>query len=177
LYDAVTPFIPHITHSTPTTAPLLTVTLLAIVAFVPLLHLVPLRPIILFLGLSPFVLSHPHIRALLPGLRETITPYKRRILPKLTRILDDDRLLDRHWRSEMRTVEIWENERFSSPSSVGADAGGWGKGNFRPGERVAWTRGRDGWSGVLPDGSGQVRSVVIDVLILYVCADTVIVVI
>ena len=32
---------------------------------------------------------------------------------------------------------------------------GWNKQNLRPGERSAWTRGRDGWSGV--EGSGGVR--------------------
>ena len=138
---------------------MLTLTLVSIAALIPLIHLVPLRPIILILGLSPFVLTHPGIRALYPRLPELILPYKRVLLPKLLRILDDDRLSDRHWRSEMRTVEIWENERFSGPSPAGSDADGWGKGHLRPGERVAWTRGRDGWSGVSPDGSGQVRSV------------------
>jgi hypothetical protein len=27
--------------------------------------------------------------------------------------MDDDRLEDRHWNTEMREVELWENERWS----------------------------------------------------------------
>ena len=71
---------------------------------------------------------------------------------RLVRLADDDRLTDRHWRTEMRDVELWENERW------GADGVGWGKGNLRSGERVGWTRGRDGWSGVMEDGTSDVRS-------------------
>jgi hypothetical protein len=114
----------------------------------------------------------------------------------VARIMDDDRLEDRHWNTEMREVELWENERWSptgspssSPSSLpssntntnsdcstathgagdtgaegasmGSGGGGWGKGYLRglAAERGAWTRGRDGWSGVGEDGSGEVRSV------------------
>jgi len=121
------------------------------------------------------------------------------------RIMDDDRLEDRHWNTEMREVELWENERWNSTGSsnptspttststntdttntsisdssatingimgsgcnaggegggAGADAGGgWGKSYLRgSAERSAWTRGRDGWSAVGEDGSGEVRSV------------------
>ena len=61
-----------------------------------------------------------------------------------------------------REVELWENERWagagSDVDSAPTDAG-WSKDNLRPVERKAWTRGRDGWSGVADDGSGDVRSV------------------
>ncbi|KIM71444.1 hypothetical protein PILCRDRAFT_17074 [Piloderma croceum F 1598] len=112
------------------------------------------------------------------------------------RVMDDDRLEDRHWNTEMREVELWENERWSPTGSsssattlsntttstntvsdssaaingtggnagaeggASAGGGGWGKGYLRGlAERSAWTRGRDGWSGVGEDGSGEVRSV------------------
>jgi hypothetical protein len=74
---------------------------------------------------------------------------------RLTRLIDDDRLKDRHWQSELREVELFENERWAAGEGIG-----WNKANLKPGERVAWTRGRDGWSGVTADGSGDVRSVV-----------------
>lgn len=94
--------------------------------------------------------------------------------------MDDDRLEDKHWRSELREVELFENERWApgstAPVGIGATAvgedgtitsfaeptvalgGTWAKGNLRPGERLAWTRGRDGWSGVPEEGGGPVRS-------------------
>jgi hypothetical protein len=114
-------------------------------------------------------------------------------------VMDDDRLKDRHWNTEMREVELWENERWSPTGSsstssslsntsstsstvsdssaitngtgggggnTGAEAGasagggGWGKGYLRGlAGRNAWTRGKDGQSGVGEDGSGEVRSV------------------
>jgi hypothetical protein len=60
----------------------------------------------------------------------------------------------------------------SSPSSASSSSAfahphkGWSKQNLRAGERSAWTRGRDGWSGVgvggygsMVEGSGEVRFV------------------
>ena len=42
---------------------------------------------------------------------------------------------------------------------------GWGKGHLKGlAERSAWTRGRDGWSRVGEDGSGEVESVLISFL-------------
>jgi hypothetical protein len=83
----------------------------------------------------------------------------------IRRLMDDDRLTDKCWNSEMREVELWENERFadanattsstssngntnSNPQSLSLSRGQWNKANLRPTERSAWTRGRDGWSGV-----------------------------
>lgn len=87
------------------------------------------------------------------------------------RVVDDDRLEDKHWMTEIQEVELWENERWS-PAGTGTTSPteadgtmlvdvGWSKGNLKPGERKGWTRGRDGWSAVAEDGSGDVRSVVI----------------
>ncbi|TFK26833.1 hypothetical protein FA15DRAFT_666970 [Coprinopsis marcescibilis] len=79
------------------------------------------------------------------------------------RIIDNDRLTDMCWNSEMHEVELWENERFGTTSGdggIGVQVSGeqpapsasknnkWSKGNLRAGERTAWTRGRDGWSGI-----------------------------
>ncbi|KAF8887106.1 hypothetical protein BD779DRAFT_1470830 [Infundibulicybe gibba] len=94
-----------------------------------------------------------------------------RVGPLWQQLLDDDRLSDACWNAEMRTVEVWENERwagvppptspgiggdtFEMPSNHSANTntnatgtGGWSKANLKPGERGAWTRGRDGWSAV-----------------------------
>ncbi|KAH9480863.1 hypothetical protein JR316_0007465 [Psilocybe cubensis] len=84
------------------------------------------------------------------------------------RIIDDDRLTDECWNSEMREVQLWENERYGDSSILlGASSSsssssmflppqkGWSKLNLRPGERGAWTRGQDGWSGSGGGGSAN----------------------
>jgi hypothetical protein len=103
-------------------------------------------------GLAPFVLSHPLIQRTLAQLLPTLP--LRHWRARLTRLVDDDRLKDRHWQSELREVELFENERWAP-----GEGNGWGKAGLKVGERVAWTRGRDGWSTVAADGSGDVRSV------------------
>jgi hypothetical protein len=72
------------------------------------------------------------------------------------RLIDDDKLKDRHWQSELREVELFENERWFP----GDESTGWSKANLKSSERVAWTRGRDGWTGLALDGIGDIRSVV-----------------
>ena len=74
---------------------------------------------------------------------------------RLVRFIDNDGLKDRHWQSELREVELFENERW-----VPGEGTGWSKTNLKTGERVAWTRRRDGWSAVTADGGGDVRFVV-----------------
>ncbi|KAF8994734.1 integral peroxisomal membrane peroxin-domain-containing protein [Cyathus striatus] len=60
----------------------------------------------------------------------------------LRRWMDNEKLSDQCWNSEMRVVELWENERLA------VDLETWTKTNLKPGERGPWTRGRDGWSGL-----------------------------
>jgi len=94
----------------------------------------------------------------------------------LQRFLDDDKLTDECWNSEMREVELWENERYggsmqslyseSYPSVSGSMQKGWGKHNLRVVERGAWTRSRDGSNmatggGIGHEASGEVRFVVV----------------
>ncbi|PPR04360.1 hypothetical protein CVT24_013194 [Panaeolus cyanescens] len=76
--------------------------------------------------------------------RSSPLPLKMRI----QRFLDDDKLTDQCWNSEMREVEIWENERYSETSQPPSGVKGWSKRNLKSTERMAWTRGRDGWSGI-----------------------------
>lgn len=107
------------------------------------------------MGLVPFVIAHPYVRALVPTLCHTfvdvmpfviirIGAFKDRAFSKLgfqknmerypevmrddegvdnkniplplsmvvRRVIDDDRLSDECWNSEMREVQLWENERF-----------------------------------------------------------------
>lgn len=56
---------------------------------------------------------------LMPASLPTISPIK---LAKLVvqRLLDDDRLSDECWNSEMREVELWENERWVSNGPAGS---------------------------------------------------------
>lgn len=184
--DAILPFLPYLTHRTPCTRLLLTISIVTLLLSIPLVHLIPFRLAVLFVGLLPFFFTHPFTRSsLLPAIRSTIiSPFWKPVFSWFYRVLDNDKLEDKHWRAELRQVEVFENERWNpnsreSPASLGgsgfagsqppsaidnAGAGGgkpyrtgWGKSNLKSGERKAWTRGRDGWSGIAE--GGDVRSV------------------
>lgn len=166
------PYIPHLNHTSPYTPILFTLLLTTLVILIPTINIIPLRITCLFLGLFPFFLTHPFTRTtLLPLLFLTLRPHLKRLRTRAMRVVDDDRLEDKHWMTEIQEVELWENERWS-PAGTGTTSPteadgtmlvdvGWSKGNLKPGERKGWTRGRDGWSAVAEDGSGDVRSVVI----------------
>ena len=153
VHEVVFPYILHLTFATPYTPLIFTVTLLSTLLALPLLPLIPLRPLFLMGGLAPFALSHPLVQHTFAQLLSSLPLSRWRA--RLTRLVDDDRLKDRHWHGELREVELFENERWAPGEGIG-----WNKANLKSGERVAWTRGRDGWSGVTADGSGDVRSVV-----------------
>jgi hypothetical protein len=153
LHDAVFPYLLHLTFATSHTPLIFTITLLSTLFAIPLLSLIPLRPLFLVGGLAPFALSHPLTQHTLTQLLPTLPLSRWRA--RLTRVIDDDKLKDRHWQSELREVELFENERW-----LPGEGAEWGRANLKAGERVAWTRGRDGWSNVKADGSGDVRWVV-----------------
>jgi len=98
----------------------------------------------LIIGWTPFLLLHPFPRAYLPAL---LAPYLKKARMLMSRIVDDDRLEHRHWRSELRELELWENKRYSEKDK------GFSKASLRPGERKAWTREKDG------EGATKVRMV------------------
>ena len=114
---------------------------------------IPLRPLFLVLGLLSFAITHPFSRAWLPVL---LAPYHKRLRQRIIQLADDDRLEDRHLRSELRIVELWENERMGAGSN-GTSV--FDKSNLRPNERKGWTRGRDGWSNSNSEGKGDVKCV------------------
>ncbi|EMD40189.1 hypothetical protein CERSUDRAFT_112397 [Gelatoporia subvermispora B] len=161
-HDFVLPIAPHLTHASPYTPVILTFTLATFFLALPLINILPMRTTFLILGLSPLLLTHPFTRfTLIPTLLSANYFLLRRMRTRMYRLIDNDKLEDKHWRTEMREVELFENERWLASAAgeegVTADAG-WSRINLRPGERRAWTRGRDGWSGVLDDGSGDVSS-------------------
>ncbi|KAI0338995.1 hypothetical protein BDW22DRAFT_1487362 [Trametopsis cervina] len=162
-HDLVSPAITHLNYTSPYTPVILTLTALVCIVLIPLVQLLPLRLTFLTLGLLPLSLTHPFTRTyLLPLLLQLLRPRLKAWHVRLTRLIDNDRLEDRHWRSELREVFLWENERWAGVPGVddggAVNESGWSKANLRPGERRAWTRGRDGWSGVAEDGSGDVSS-------------------
>lgn len=207
--DAILPFLPHLTYQTPYTPLLLTTSIITLLFSIPLVYFIPLRLTVLVLGLFPFFFTHPFTQStLLPAVNTIIiSRFWQAAFSWLYRVLDDDRLEDKHWRAELRQVEVFENERWNpyskeasgstastisglggsgfiaSPPPLGTydntstgggkhGRSGWGKSNLKSSERKAWTRGRDGWSGIA-DG-GDVRSVFSGFLasLLYVAADS-----
>lgn len=161
-YDAAWPVVLHLSYSTSYTPHILTFTIMTFLLALPLLPLVPLRPLFLVLGLTPFVLTHPYTRHTLPLFIAPFGSLLRRLRTQLGRLVDDDRLDDDKWHAELRQVELFENERWIAGTGAEATRGGtWSGANLKAGERVAWTRGRDGWSGISVDGGGDVRSVLL----------------
>lgn len=117
----------------------------------PVLPSIPLRPFFLILGLAPFGLTHPLTIHALPHLLRASAPFLRRLRARLDRLVDDDKLDDTTWTAPLRDVELFENERLAGDPPI------WSKANLKAGERVAWTRGRDGWSAL---SGGDVRCVI-----------------
>jgi hypothetical protein len=149
LYDAVFPFVSHLTYSTPYTTHILTFTCVLTIVSLFVLPFITLRAAFLVLGLAPFVLAHPWTLHMLPVFIRALP--LRHLHARILRIIDDDRLSDTVWESPLRDVDLFENER------VGGDPGIWSKTSLKQGERLAWTRGRDGWSAL---GRADVRCVV-----------------
>ena len=153
LHDAAFPYLLHLTFATPYTPHIFTITFLSTLLTLPFLFLVPLRPLFLIGGLAPFAVTHPFIQRTFSLI--VLTLPLRSFRARLVRLIDNDTLKDRHWQSELREVELFENERW-----VPGEGTGWSKNNLKTGERVAWTHGRDGCSAVTADGAGDIRSVV-----------------
>ena len=156
--------VPHLSHTSPYTPIILTIALVTILILIPIVSLLPMRVTVLIFGLAPFLLTHPFTKnAILSVALFSSHPYLKHIRTRITRYIDNDRLEDKHWNTEMREVELWENERWLAKPVGGGDDnaqhnGGWNKANLKLGERRPWTRGRDGWSAIAEDGSGDVRS-------------------
>ncbi|KZW00425.1 hypothetical protein EXIGLDRAFT_721949 [Exidia glandulosa HHB12029] len=148
-YDAALPTVPFLTHASPYTTPLLLVLAVSFFALLPVLPFIPLRPTFLLLGLAPLVIAHPRIRAVLPQVIQSQQPMAAQMRMWAQRAVDDDKLAPDVWNAPLRSVELWENERWDAQHVA------WSKTVLRAGERKAWTRGRDGWSGGLDDSPGS----------------------
>jgi hypothetical protein len=171
------------TTRSPYTPHILTLLLVTFFPLLILIHLpaIPIREVALVVGLIPFLITHPTTLAVAPSLFHysqsqipvLVKRYERlleRLGPSMIkwirmplrtsieRLIDNDRLPDEIWRAEQREVELFENERYDGAASVvDSNDQGWSKTNLRSGERSAWTRGCDGWTGIGPED--EIRSV------------------
>ncbi|KAH9933173.1 integral peroxisomal membrane peroxin-domain-containing protein [Epithele typhae] len=167
-HDLIVQVVPYLSYSSPYTGLILTFALVTFFGMIPLVNLLPMRATFLVLGLAPFAWTHPFTQhTLLPALQAAFGAHANHWRACVLRIIDDDNLEDKHWGSELREVELFENERWvpgTSGGNVGEEPtkakpeGTWSKAALKSGERKAWTRGRDGWSGVNEDGSHEVSS-------------------
>lgn len=161
-YDVAVQFVPYLTYSSPYTSLILSFALVSFLAMIPLVNIIPMRTTCLVIGLLPFFATHPFTQHTLLPVLLSFGAALNSLRERALRFIDDDKLEDKHWRTELREVELWENERWIRGTSSASDdatkaEGTWAKNNLKLGERKAWTRGRDGWSGVGDDGSGEVR--------------------
>ncbi|KAJ3798752.1 integral peroxisomal membrane peroxin-domain-containing protein [Lentinula aff. detonsa] len=184
IHIATTPYLNHLSLSpnnpqiskprSPYTLPFLTILILTLPlsVFFVTSAIFPVRLAYFLCGAGPVLSLNPGFS--LPS-QVMFDPYsfkllRKRVKTRLQRFLDDNNLSDEVWNSEMREVELWENERLDpaitplSPTFFGASVpsnGGWSKSHLKSNDRAAWTRGRDGWSGVAVsggDGDGTVSS-------------------
>ncbi|KAI0357527.1 hypothetical protein OH77DRAFT_1398984 [Trametes cingulata] len=161
-HDIAVKFVPYLTYSSPYTSIILSVALATFLLMIPVVNMLPMRATCLVLGLLPFFVTHPFTQhSLVPAIHIGLRPLMNAWRFCALRVVDDDNLEDKHWRTELREVELWENERWTPGGTNGSEdntrtEGSWSKTNLKPGERKAWTRGRDGWSGV--SGTGEVSS-------------------
>ncbi|KAI1794938.1 integral peroxisomal membrane peroxin-domain-containing protein [Ganoderma leucocontextum] len=162
-YDIVVQLVPYLTYSSPYTSLILSFALVSFLALIPLVNVIPMRTTCLVIGLLPFFVTHPFTQHTLLPILQTSGAMLNLLQERALRFIDNDKLEDKHWRTELREVELWENERWvrgatSPPDDPTKAEGTWAKNHLKLGERKAWTRGRDGWSGVADDGSGEVSS-------------------
>ena len=165
MYENVTGFLPHLSHATPASAPLLTFLLVTLLLALPLLPLIPLRTVFLVVGITSFLLTHPTTQRIAPAVLDSA---RKVYFTTIQRFINNDRLDDTIWSTPVRDVELWENERWSLATSqttttVPGDPG-WSKANLKCGERKGWSRRRDGWSdadALVGSLEGDVRSVII----------------
>ncbi|KAI0712486.1 integral peroxisomal membrane peroxin-domain-containing protein [Earliella scabrosa] len=163
-HDFAVQLVPYLTWSSPYSGLILTSAIVTLFAMIPLVYMLPMRATCLVGGLLPFAFTHPFTQhTLLPTLQSGLGPLATYVHACVFRLIDNDNLEDRHWRTELREVELYENERWAPGPSGSSDdvtkaEGTWSKNHLKAGERKAWTRGRDGWSGVSDDGSGEVSN-------------------
>ncbi|KIY65309.1 hypothetical protein CYLTODRAFT_424449 [Cylindrobasidium torrendii FP15055 ss-10] len=165
LYDAVYPYVFHISRRTPYTQHILTLLCLSILPsliFISLPYL-PIRAICLVAGLGPIIALNPYLQRsclsakvalqtnaylhwarLKLGVDATLP-----LTSAIQRLIDNSNLTDACWNTDLREVELFENERLGKPGADGESKEGWTKAHLQPDERPGWTRGQDGWN----DGS------------------------
>lgn len=91
------PVVPHLNHTSPYTPIIFTATLATLVLLLPVINLLPLRLTFLIGGWTPFILAHPFTQeTLTPALALTLQPYCKGARARLVRLIDDDRLEDKH---------------------------------------------------------------------------------
>ena len=157
LQETFLPLVPHLTHSSPYSASILTLLVATFLGLIPLVPFIPIRPVMLVAGLLPFAVTHPYSLRVLPAV---LASFKKPLRAIVARLVDNDNLEQKHWSAPMKEIELWENERLGPSSS--SSAIDWSKVHLKAGERKGWTRGRDGWSDLVNSPDGDVRSVPIE---------------
>jgi len=153
-YDATYPLVQYLTWKSRSSSVIL---LFVLFSTVPLWFL-PLRLVFLSAGLLLFTATHPFIHGTLldPQVYRRYSPL---LSDRVRHFVNDASLPEKiiPQLNELRTVEVFQNERWAWPSSsmISAAHGdtklaGWRNGatNLKPTERSPWTRRKDGSGGV-----------------------------
>ncbi|CDO69912.1 hypothetical protein BN946_scf184884.g71 [Trametes cinnabarina] len=178
-HDFAVKLVPYLTYSTPYSGTILSFVLTTFLAMIPIVNLLPVRTTCLVLGLLPFCLTHPFVQNwLIPTFHAGLYPTLNALRFRAWRAVDDDNLEDKHWHTELREVELWENERWVPGPTSGSEEksrpeGSWSKANLRPGDLrdgSSWKQ-RTGdriWKGLGWDPEAQMRVSLVISLFYYV---------
>ncbi|CEH18490.1 Peroxin/Dysferlin domain [Ceraceosorus bombacis] len=167
IYDLVAPSVGFLNWSSyPRSLLLLQISLVLTAVLFVIGPFVPLRPILLVVGELAFLANHPWVKPAVQGLSRAIDEERkqnpkgltnrqlkkmekrnREMMRRLQIWYDEDRLDDEVWERGWRDVEMFENERYISPTAVrSGQTPGWSVHNLQYGERKAFTKAKDGWS-------------------------------
>ncbi|KAF8340631.1 Peroxin/Dysferlin domain-containing protein, partial [Cantharellus anzutake] len=156
-YDAAAPMVPYLTWRSRSSSILFLFALFLTIS----LWFIPLRLAFLSIGLFLFTATHPLVREALisPHAQLYFRQHGPFLWDRVRQFMNDAHLPERiipHL-NELRSVEVFQNERWAWPSSSAVSAAhgetlpaGWknGAANLKPTERLPWTRGKDGSGGV-----------------------------
>lgn len=185
-YDAISHFVPYLNWSNPTVSLLLLQgSILATLLMFFVAPLLPLRMIMLVGGEVAIIKNHPWVQPFIHGLshpdlidsneKDTLPAKAANKIQAARQVLREkgvelahtaqtwmelDQLPDEAWSQGWAEVEMFENERFGSPSSTSSGGTGvlpkngeWGGAHLSPHDRRPWTRSQDGWSPPLLDST------------------------
>ncbi|WFD41951.1 hypothetical protein MPSI1_000589 [Malassezia psittaci] len=158
-YDHIAPLVKYLNWSNvPRTLRLLQASVAAMIITFFIGVYIPVRPTLFLLGEAVLIMNHPWVKPSIDAMHKHFNSgsaaqkrilRKRRMMQRISDLLDEDRLPESVWEKGWRDFELYENQRFRSSSKRGRGAEDrlWNASSLQASERRPWTRASDGFSG------------------------------